>query len=371
MVLVMACPTIEASNITHGKWFALQAIAGEGSSPHTQMVGVTKWSQVITHDALTLESHQKAITIIVMAVNLIVGLFYRIILYKNVHKNGVLSRPINLMICIDETVKMCGFSSWIFFVGSNFFLDKPLYTYTGELFCHATNYVIVMGIYHYVNGGFGIALMRVVFVQFPANIPVSQIHLALFISITTLASTIAGSYVWVISPKRSQDLTSLCFATSSDYHEVYFYYTSDHSFLYEGRVVAFSLIGQAYIFVVCEAMMYASLFRFLNKHDKSMRMLLSENVIKGRLKKNAIDLTGHTINFAMESIWLAGLAAGGYWWPHEYKWLIRCFNISAYGTLSAVHILFSAALRDECVEIHTRLNEFASWLRNSIKSQDG
>ena len=136
-------------------------------------------------------------------------------------------------------------------------------------------------------------------------------------------------------------------------------------------MVAFSLIGQAYFFVVCEAMMYASLFRFLNRHDKSMRMLLSENVIKGRLKKNAIDLTGHTINFAMESFWLAGLAAGGYWWPHEYKWLIRCFNISAYGTLSAVHILFSTPLRNECEAIHTRLNEFATRLRNSIKSEDG
>ena len=76
MVLVMACPTIEASNVTHRKWFALQAIAGEGSSPHTQMVGVTKWSQVITHDALTLDFQQKAITLIVMAVNLIVGLFF-------------------------------------------------------------------------------------------------------------------------------------------------------------------------------------------------------------------------------------------------------------------------------------------------------
>ena len=54
--------TIEASNITYGKWFAFQAIVGEIPKPDTLIVGVMKWSQVFTHDALTLDFQQKAIT---------------------------------------------------------------------------------------------------------------------------------------------------------------------------------------------------------------------------------------------------------------------------------------------------------------------
>ena len=99
--------------------------------------------------------------------------------------------------------------------------------------------------------------------------------------------------------------------------------------------------------------------------------MLSENVIKGRLKKNAIDSAGHAINFAIELLWLILVAMGGYWTPDEYRWLTRCFTISTYGILSAVHILFSKPLRAECAAIHSKLNGFASWLWNSVKSNDG
>ena len=141
------------------------------------MVEVTKWSRVFTHDTLTLEFYQKVTQLIVMGVNFIIGLLYRILLYKNVWDNGVLSRPINLMTCIDETVKMFGYSTWMFLVGSNFFFYKPMYTFTGELFCHATNYVVVVGFFHGYNGGCGIALMRMLFVQFPTKIHFSQRNL--------------------------------------------------------------------------------------------------------------------------------------------------------------------------------------------------
>ena len=99
----MAFPSIETSNNTLRKWFALQAIVGEGPDPNTLIVEVTKWSRVFTHDTLTLEFYQKVTQFIVMGVNFIIGLLYRILLYKNVWDNGVLSRPINLMTCIDDT----------------------------------------------------------------------------------------------------------------------------------------------------------------------------------------------------------------------------------------------------------------------------
>ena len=109
-------------------------------------------------------------------------------------------------------------------------------------------------------------------------------------------------------------------------------------------MVVFCIIALGYMFVISELAMYVSLFSFLNKHDRSMRTMLSENVIKGRLKKNAIDSAGHAINFAIELLLLIIAAIGGYWTPDKYRWLTRCFTISTYGILSAIHILAQLAI---------------------------
>ena len=47
-------------------------------------------------------------------------------------------------------------------------------------------------------------------------------------------------------------------------------------------------------------LIYALIFSHLYKHDKSMRVILSEQAIKKRTNKNVIKLSGHFIHFVYE-----------------------------------------------------------------------
>ena len=78
------------------QWLTFQSFLGRTTPnmPATFWLGFTK---VINPEPLTTGPLQKYISLSVILTNIVVGLFYRILLYKNVWKTGVLSRPINLL----------------------------------------------------------------------------------------------------------------------------------------------------------------------------------------------------------------------------------------------------------------------------------
>ena len=78
------------------QWLTFQSFLGRTTPnmPATFWLGFTK---VINPEPLTTGPVQKYISLSVILTNIVVGLFYRILLYKNVWKTGVLSRPINLL----------------------------------------------------------------------------------------------------------------------------------------------------------------------------------------------------------------------------------------------------------------------------------
>ena len=251
---------------------------------------------------------------------------------------------------------MLGSSTWLLLIGAAQVLDEPIYLYTGETFCHHVNYFFVASTtYGFFFGGFGIAMMRMMFVQFPSRIPIGQVSTALTIGTATFVISVVSSYFWVISPKRSQDLTSVCLARSSEFHLTLFYYSSDHSLTYEGRLVSFVALLMSLMIVVSEFAMYASLYKFLVKHDRMMSLVLSQNAIQTRLRKNVIDLAGHAITFSIQMLWVMIGAMGSYWIPGNVKWVARLMVMSIYGFLSMLNIVFSVPLRAECATMYSSL----------------
>ena len=109
------------------------------------------------------------------------------------------------------------------------------------------------------------------------------------------------------------------------------------------------------VIVVSEFAMYGSLYKFLVKHDRMMTLVLSQNAIQTRLRKNVIDLTGHAIAFLTQMLWLVIAAMGSYWIPGNVKWVARLLVMSIYGFLSLISIVFSAPLRAECATIYSSL----------------
>ena len=90
---------------------------------------------------------------------------------------------------IDESVKLMGSAFWQLIVALAVTLPQAPYFYTGETFCQLTQWVAVTGRVHYIIGGFGIALMRALFVRYPNRLCFGQNATAGVISATTLGST--------------------------------------------------------------------------------------------------------------------------------------------------------------------------------------
>ena len=96
-------------------------------------------------------------------------------------------------------------------------------------------------------------------------------------------------------------------------------YYSDHSLVYEYRLVAQSLGLSAFIVVLTELTMYVLIYKFIVSHDKSMIVVLREIDVQRRLRRNVIDLSGHIVNFAVETTTLILVLIGGHWIPPNYK----------------------------------------------------
>ena len=118
---------------------------------------------------------------------------------------------------MDETGKMIGSSCWLVVVGVAIISEKPLSTYYGENFCNITYYLSVYGTVHNFLGGFGIALMRLIFIRFPSKVQLGQMTMTLAICLTTFLLSILVTFYWSTTPRPDQDLTSLCRAESTEY----------------------------------------------------------------------------------------------------------------------------------------------------------
>ena len=115
-------------------------------------------------------------------------------------------------------MKFVGYNTWLLSLGATVILNQPVFLHTGPAFCHTTYYLSTLGVVQVYSGGVGIALMRMLFIQFPTKMPLGQKATSVVIGAATTALTFGASYLWVISPKKSMDLTTLCYGRSMEFH---------------------------------------------------------------------------------------------------------------------------------------------------------
>ena len=145
-----------------------------------------------------------------------------------------------------------------------------------------------------------------------------------------------------------QDLESLCLGRPSDLDKVLFDISSSGGKTrFERAAVKLTLVGLGYPIVMSEVIMYAQICVFLIQHDKTMALVLPAGEVRGRIRKNVIDLSGHVINFLIEILMLVLAALGTFWMPINMRNVARCLFMSSYGILGAFHISFSPVLRRE------------------------
>ena len=247
---------------------------------------------------------------------------------------------------IDECVKMVGNTCWLLLVSVTMILEEPVSLYTGASFCHNIYFLVSLGVAHGFTGGLGIAVMRIIFIIFQDRVPFRKREIALLISLTSLAASAGIAHTWVTAPKLAPDLPSFCLGRSADLHTTLFYYSSKHSWTCMNR--AKGLLATGVLLVTAELGIYISIYHFLIKHDIMMRMVLSENAVQKRIKRNVVSLAGHSVGFALETAFLVLGMLPVHLVPPSHWWLLRLPFLSLYGLLSALHLAMSRALREEC-----------------------
>ena len=119
MLLLLVLPMMESVPSMISKNDTIQVLTRHDSTlgPPVSSLVIVDFKEQLTHDTLNLQLHQQYISLVVIGSNLAVGLLYRVLLVKNVHENGQLSRPINLLTVVDEAIKFVGGSCWHLVVG--------------------------------------------------------------------------------------------------------------------------------------------------------------------------------------------------------------------------------------------------------------
>ena len=283
------------------------------------------------------------------------------------------------LLAIDETIKFLGMSCWQIGVAATVSLSNPLSVYTGENFCYVYNYLACLAGVQYFSGGAPKALMRVLYVQFPDKVRFEQRTYALTIAVLNFALTAGLCYAWTEAPKRGMDLRTMCIGRSSDFHLALFDYSSDHSVAYELRMVVNSLLALAIIWVLLELCMYLSIYRFLVRHNREMKLVLSENIIKGRIRKNTIDFACQAAVSIIMLAWLFSLlctaVVARYYRLNvssDLRVLLRCYSMSMYGVLSASQIGLCSPLRRDFCNIFSNVTDLFSrtWIEMKAKTNE-
>ena len=156
-----------------------------------------------------------------------------------------------------------------------------------------------------IYGGTGIALMRFIFIKGPSKIneKIGKRNCAKLISLVTLVMTTGSLCVWINwSRMQDKENQSVCLPLLNSKGSNATSHQQTSSLLQKLIVMGvLILIGS----ISAELSMYVSIYKFLISNDKKMKLVLPKTAVTKRVRRNVISLTGHAVNFAAETLWLA------------------------------------------------------------------
>ena len=254
-------------------------------------------------------------------------------------------------------------SSWLLGYALAISIEKPLHLYFGISFCAIVDFISGLGINLSWLGGVGIAWMRAIYIQHSTRVTVRENTAAVLIGFVTFA-TIFGlrCLFYMLYTPTYPDFEPICLGRPID--DPLLDYNAPRSLdVNDERLAGLGFFLVITPIMLSEMAMYVSIFKFLIKHDKMMRLALSDTTIKKRIKKNGIDLFGHAIIFFTESSSLLiksiELCLAIDISPTELRnrrWMFKCINISMYGIASILHIVMSSSLRSDTLAIVRKLS---------------
>jgi len=320
----------------------------------------------ITHFLYLLDTTNRWTVLAYLSTALFWGTMFKTLVFRLIFKAGsrdLTKKPINIMIFIDELVRMVGFTCCILTLMLGTATGRPVVHYFGKGYCEAFNYLSTMSMIASATGGAGISLMRLLYVQLRTK--TLKYRLGVYRVMMTLVVVFDGGALvmalfWVSAPQPTRVLPSFCYGLPVGLQHVVHDFSATASGGGGDGVDASSssspdfwslvpeiIVGLVLLMSTAEMVMYGVLYNYLYQHDKSMRHLLTEKSIKTRHKRNAIAVTGHFIHFVCETLVTIITAASTYYNRDSTRFYAILVIVGQYGLNGVIQILLSAPLLQE------------------------
>ena len=192
----------------------------------------------------------------------------------------------------------------------------------------------------------GIAILRMIYINHTGLIKtnLAEFIVSYAIMISALTLTAIFSFIFLTVPKKGQDLTSLCFNVSKEME------------VSTGAIVGdqwqrIAVVGVGTLLVLLELYTYISIFMFLTRHDRSMINILPAYTIAKRKRRNAINLSGHALQFALDLYQMVIAIVLNRWLTEANRHNIRYLSLGYYGMSGFFCIISNGTYRQDVLDM--------------------
>ena len=295
-----------------------------------------------------------------MIVSLLVGTYFKIILYKgifttNKQNRGWMHRPINLLIFVSAVIHHI-----THFIGGIHFIliltiDQPLQHLFGPSYCNLMTIIGIFGIFYLGIGSFGIALYRIMYIKFEQLVKyrIGEKNLLVCIISLSIGICILITYLFLIEPSSRRVAKNMCSGLSPRQDQILIdFQLSTGAIALPTTILQKIALCTTLTFQMCEFAIYVYFLIWRYKHDNGrISQFLDAKDTRKRNNNNIVTFMGQFYGFSIEVTFFLIVTLVTYFeilspaLAHFIKAIAVVIYFLNFGVLSTVEVLTSKSLK--------------------------
>ena len=218
--------------------------------------------------------------------------------------------------------------------------------------------------------------MRAIYIQNLSIFAIREKQVVLLLGISYLTVVLGANHFWyMIYTPTYPDFKPICLGRPID-DPLLYYNALDNLSINEFHLLLSILTFLCSSVMLLEMTLYFSIFKFLIDHDKMVKLVLSDSILKKRMKRNAINLFGHVIIFVVDVFWLLikvvetwSVKGASPALMRNRRWAFKLSGMCMYGITSFIHIGFSSSLRADTITMLKPFFQILTWIKKTFLKQ--
>ena len=306
---------------------------------------------------VSLPFYVKLIIIAVLTTCLLIGSFFKCIMYcyiskANKQNHGWMHRPINVLTVTSSVVHHATYiSGWIWYT-VELLGETSVADVIGLQQCDINQVVGLFGIAYLSVGSLRISVYRVLYIRHDDWVKYVVGEKLLLFLVLSLSLTVSGilAYVYNMETSNHRYFMNMCRGISSTHAQILIEYELSRG--YPLRVTSYlqTIAVSILLAIRCaEFSIYVWFFHHRYTNDNgNIKKVLTHDVIRARNIKNVVTFLGQFYGFVIENTFLISILIIHYFageQKNNYKAFVSVTKFVDFGLLSAVEVFSSPALR--------------------------